>query len=203
MSTYCHRIYEVKNPQGEWVHLGEICDNFHGFDSWYFKYSNRGLPKGSSVKMEDLISDDGKNYTYNHSYVTSAELSKLVDKEMLNLKEFIISKIHNQQNIGIVDRLDFIAENIFDNKPDTITKYSEKFRGRKDDEDDMESFDEELYEYLNCYDNMLSQLCILQGFCSSYSDKYNDEHYYNKDYNGEQKYFIPDTDEKRIVFYFD
>lgn len=203
MSTYCHRIYEIKNPQGEWVALGEICDNFHGFDSWHFKYNDRGLPKDSSIKMEDLISDDGKNYTYKHSYVTAGELNELVNKETLNLKEFILRKVHNQPNIGMVDRLDFIAEHILGNNSDAFTEYTEKFKDRQDDEDGMEYFDEEFDEYLDCYDDVYSELCVLIGFCSSYGDKYNIEHYYNKEYKGEKEYFIPDSDGERIVFYFD
>lgn len=204
MSTYCHRIYEIKTPEGNWVALGEITDNFHGFDRWRFKHSDRGLPNDSTVKKADLLDkEDGKEYTYGYSYVTIGELNELANKETANLKEFILKKIHEQPNTKIINRIDFIAKAVLDTyNPAKYDEYNEEF-SNEGEYDSMDYFDEEFDEYMQSYDDMCSELYTLSGFCESFKDKYNKEHYYNPEIKGEKKYFIPKENEQRIVYYFD
>lgn len=204
MSTYCHRIYEIKTPEGNWVALGEICDNFHGFDRWRFKYSERGLPNDSTVKKSDLLDkEDGKEYTYGYSYVTIGELNELANKETANLKEFILKKINEQPNTKVIDRVDFIAMTVLSKDyPDSYNEYAKQFFN-DGEYDSMDYFDEEFDEYMQSYDDMNSELYTLSGFCESFKDKYNKEHYYNPANRGEEKYFIPEENDQRIVFYFD
>ena len=193
MATYCHRIYEVKTPEGKWIQVGMRTDCYHGFDSWCFPYSKRGFPKDSSIKNEDLVDDEGNMFAHSLSYVTADELAELVTKERANLKDFILKKIANHPNTVLNNKLDFIAKCTL--VKDNYNEYVKDFAQAKDEnEDELEYFDEEFEEYVSSYDQMNDELTALCAFCDNYSELYLKEH---------DEYYIPGNENERIVFYFD
>ena len=110
MSTYCHRIVEYLNKENKWVRCGETVDNFHGFDQWNnADYYDRGFPADSTIKKDDLKSDDGGFYVWGLSYITLKELSYWCDREKEKMYSYIFSELNQGAFKEIMRKLDMVA----------------------------------------------------------------------------------------------
>lgn len=108
MSTYCHRIIELKTKEHGWVNCGEICDNYHGFSQYNNDcYSNRGLPEDTCANIEMYKRDDGSEgyWCWGMSYITLPELMAWMEKERLEAMGNIKSEFIHSMLQQIADKL--------------------------------------------------------------------------------------------------
>lgn len=190
MSTTCYRCIEVKQNDGSWRACGEFSDNYHGFDRWRNEdFYERGFPEGSKYHDMDMKSDDGRDYTWGHSYMLLSELEAWADR----VKEDAMSYLFGNLHTGISHRIDRRLKDI-ETKLGIDPKLPGKEHKQKSEDeyytefDPMDNFNQfkDLYEeVMEEYDGLNSQIIKAYTIATQ----------------AEDDRWI-DSDKIRIVYYF-
>mgnify|MGYP007070191692 CR=1 FL=1 len=150
MSTVCHRCIERQEDDGSWKKCGEFSDNYHGFDRWRNEdYYERGFPEDSDLAKRDLVSSDGRDYTWGHSYINLNELLVWAD----SVKERSMSMFYSTLHAGITHRIERRLVDIQDQLGIDTNLHGDAGKAKSEDEyyseyDPMGNFEQfkELYE---------------------------------------------------------
>lgn len=144
---------------GEYVdNGGPIRDDFlsDSWDTYESGFADRGFPSDMSEELRakikhDTISEDGRDYTWGHTYVTAEEWMSLSGKVLSKFREELYGVLEEKRNGGIEEKLDLILKRLKDPMCEDI-KVKKKRKG--EDEDSSESrleylWNEKFYDYMS------------------------------------------------------